>query len=77
MADVSSNENTVAGETVRLAGEKLFASHGPGKAVSVGPVQLVLRQHVWAEESGRTANAANPKPAMFDRDPILTTLCEW
>jgi len=37
-----------AGDTVLEAGAKIFASHGPGNAVSAGPLHVVFFQHAWA-----------------------------
>jgi hypothetical protein len=48
-------ERMDAGDTVLEAGAKIFASHGPGNAVSVGPLHVVFLQHcrVVAELSRR------------------------
>jgi len=53
------------GETVLEAGAKIFASHGPGNAVSAGPLHVVFFQQFWAVvESSRTKKVASQNRAL-------------
>lgn len=63
-------ERIDTGDTVLEAGAKIFTSHGPGNAVSVGPLHVVFFQHFWpATELIRTKKA--PSRNMTFKTAIL------
>jgi hypothetical protein len=66
-----SSDRVLAGRTVRDAGAKMFFSHGPVNAVSVGPEQDVLRQHVSAKTGEKRSNELSIIPGQFSRTMVI------
>lgn len=71
MAFLFSSDRVLTGRTVRDAGAKMFFSHGPLNAVSVGPEQEVLRQHASARADETRSNEPSIVPSQFSRAMVI------
>jgi hypothetical protein len=60
-----SSGSVEAGRTVREAGAKMFFSHGPLNAVSVGPEQVVSRQQLSATDGEKRDHKLSKMPSQY------------
>jgi hypothetical protein len=59
------SDSVEAGRTVRDAGAKIFFSHGPLNAASLGPEQEVSRQQLSAKEDEKRDQRLSKTPSQY------------